>query len=64
MIFFYDFNLFCICIFFFKFKPHLLAAVPLLISKGTAHILLGPVGFEHIFRMIVKIACDLVSTNY
>ena len=31
--FFNDFNLFCICI-SFKFKPHLIAAVPLLISKG------------------------------
>ena len=63
-----DFNLFCICIFFFKFKPHLISAVSLLLLVKaysiSAHILLGPVGFEHIFCMIVKIACDIVSTNY
>ena len=37
--------------------------ITLVIGKGLVSVL-GPVGFEHIFCMIVKIACDIVSTNY
>ena len=37
-------------LYFFKFKAHLIAPIPLLIREElvNAHILLGPVRYEHI----------------
>ena len=62
------FILFCICI-SFKFEPPLIAAIPLLISKGLVLVLIS---FWDLFDsstylialMIIKITCDLLSTNY